>query len=369
MDSDSVPGHAPVTPARRKSRWRRRLLVWLLIALGAFVYSRQFHPQDEDWAGQRAALAKRERAPAPARVDATGLLRDVQLLSAPEMEGRAVGTLGGKRAREYVAARFAALGLEPAFGRSYQQAFRFSPGRGIRFWRKKFWQSPKPIDGVNLAGLVRGTVAPQEYLVVSAHYDHLGMRNGVLFPGADDNASGVAAMLATAAWFRQHPPRHSLLFVAFDGEEKGLRGAEAFVANAPVPLSSVLVDVNFDMVSRNPDKEIFLSGTHASPQLRPLLDPVRARAAPTILYGHDFPRPFWDFEDWTQQSDQGAFADRNIPFVYLGVADHPDYHAPGDTFERIDREFYVGVANTIVELVAALDGAGAAQLRPGGLRP
>jgi len=362
MDSDAPPQAIP-PPPRRKSRWRRRLLTLVVVAVGLFVYSRQFHPQDEDWNGQRALLAKRERIGAPSRVDAPALLQDVRTLSAPAMEGRKVGTPGGQRARAYIAQRYAQIGLEPAFGRSYEQPFRFTPFRGIQFWRKGFWEAKPPVDGVNLAGLVRGTLDPQHYLVVSAHYDHLGIRDGVLYPGADDNASGVGALLAAASWFRAHPPKHSILFVAFDGEEKGLRGALAFVGQPPVPLASLLVDVNFDMVSRNPQGEIFLSGLYANPQLKALVDPVRAGAAPTVLYGHDYPRPFWDMDDWTQQSDQGAFADKGLPFLYLGVADHPDYHRPGDTFEHIDQTFYLGVADMIVGLVSALDAADAAQLR------
>jgi hypothetical protein len=355
-------------PIRRKSRWRRRLIVPLLIApplfaLALFLYSLQFHPEREDVPGQRAQLDQRERTTAPPRIDAAKVLADVQTLSAPEMQGRAAGTSGGKRAREHLLERYAELGLEPAFGRSYEQGFRFTPGRGIRFWRAKFWQTPQPVDGVNLAGFVRGTVDPGHFLVVSAHYDHLGFRQGKIFHGADDNASGVAAMLALARWFQAHPPKHSILFVAFDAEEKGLRGARAFVEQPPVPLKSILVDVNLDMVSRSKVGELFLSGLYANPQLKPLLDPVRARATPTILYGHDHPRPFWNFDDWTHQSDHGAFAAEGIPFVYLGVADHADYHKPGDTFERIDKEFYLGVVEALIDLVSALDGADAAQLR------
>jgi hypothetical protein len=356
----------PRARARRRSRWLRRLAVLLVLAATALAYSRRFHPQDEDWSGQRALLAGRERASAPARIDAARVLQDVRTLSSPSMQGREFGTPGGRRARAYLAGRFAALGLQPAFGSSFEQPFRFTPGRGIRFWRAKFWREPVPVAGANLAGIVRGTTWPREYIVVSAHYDHLGLRNGVLFPGADDNASGVGALLAAAAWFRQHPPRHSLLFVAFDGEERGLRGAQAFVERPPVPLAAMLLDLNFDMVSRNPQGEIFVSGLHANPQLKPLLDRVRATAAPTMLYGHDFPRPFWDMDDWTAQSDHGAFAERGIPFLYLGVADHPDYHGPGDTFERIDQPFYLGVVDTVVGLLAALDAAEGAQLRPRG---
>jgi hypothetical protein len=346
---------------RSKRSWRIRVLILLALGIGLFVYSRQFHPEAEDVAGQRALLANRERVDRPWRIDALSLLGDVRTLAAPDMEGRGVGTAGGLKARNYLIGRFSAIGLEPVLA-NYQQPFTFTPGRGIRFWRAKFWATPQAISGVNLVGRIRGSVEPEKYLLVTAHYDHLGIRNGKLYPGADDNASGVAAMLAIASYYRTHPPRHSLLFVAFDGEESGLRGARAFIDQPPVPRADMLVDVNFDMLSRNPAGEIFLSGLYANPQLRPLIDPVRATAVPTILYGHDYPRPFWNGDDWTSQSDQGVFADKDIPFVYLGVEDHPDYHQPTDTFERIDQKFYTSVADSTIDLVAALDAAGSAQL-------
>jgi hypothetical protein len=349
-------------PPPRKSRWKRRLATIALIGLALFVYSSWFHPEREDWAGQRAQLAHRQ-LPLPAgRIDAAQVLGDVRALAAPAMEGRKVGTPGGALAREYILARFRELRLDPGFGKSYEQPFRFTPFRGTQFWRAGFWKSHPPIDGVNVAGVVRGTVDPGHYLVVSAHYDHLGIRDGKLYPGADDNASGVAAMLAAARWFSAHPPKHSILFVAFDGEEKGLKGSAAFVEQPPVPLSQLLADINFDMVSRNVDHEIFITGTYQNPQLKRLLDPVREHARPTILYGHDQPRPIWDMDDWTQQSDQGAFADKGVPFLYLGVADHPDYHQPGDTFEHIDPPFFLGVVESVLDIVSALDAAEAATL-------
>jgi hypothetical protein len=346
---------------RGKHPWRIRLGIAVAIAAGLWAYAQQFHPEREDVAGQRALLATRARASTPPRVDAARLLADVQALAAPAMQGRAVGTAGGRRAREYLLARYRELGLQPgAIG--FEQPFVFTPGRGVRFWRGTFWQTPQPVAGVNLVGAIAGRVEPGKVIVISAHYDHLGIREGRLYPGADDNASGVAAMLAAARYFRQHPPRHTLLFVAFDGEERGLRGARAFVAKPPVPLADLLLNVNFDMLSRNPAGEIFVSGLHANPQLRPLVDRVRAHALPTLLYGHDFPRPFWNDDDWTDASDQGPFHDKGIPFLYVGVEDHPDYHQPGDTFERVDRAFYASVADAMVDLLVAVDGAGDGQL-------
>ena len=344
----------------RKPRWKRRLLILALIVAGLFVYSLQFHPEYEDWDGQRAKLAKRSLSIRPPRIDTAQVLGDVRNLSSPEMQGRAVGTPGGKMAREYILSRFRQLRLDPAFGRSYEQPFRFTPFRGVQFWRPKFWETKKPLDGVNVAAIVRGTVDPENVIVVSAHYDHLGVRDGKLYPGADDNASGVAAMLAAASWFSANPPKHSILFVGFDGEERGLKGAEAFLETPPVPLARMMVDLNFDMISRSANGEIFATGLYDNPQLYAFLDPVRVKAKPTIIYGHDRPRPFWKLmDDWRQQSDQGAFADRDIPYLYLGVADHPDYHRPGDTFEHIDQPFFLGVVESSLDILMAIDAADA----------
>ncbi len=349
-------------PINRKRKWALRLVMMLALVVLALPLSKKLDTTPKELAAQRAQLANRDRTAKPSRVDSASLLADVRALADPAMQGRAVGTPGGKMARNYVLQRFRDLGLEPV-GASFEQAFSFTPGRGIRFWRANFWEERKPVSGVNVIGKIRGSVDPDSVIVVSAHYDHLGLRRGKLYPGADDNASGVAAMLAIARHFRANPPRHTLLFVAFDAEESGLKGAFAFMENPPVPLQSMLVNANFDMVSRNVDGEIFASGLHANPQLRPMLDKVRANSVATILYGHDKPGFHRVQDDWTMQSDHGAFHQRDIPFLYFGVADHDDYHSPGDTFEHIEPKFFISVAEALIDVMDAIDAADAAQFR------
>lgn len=349
-------------PLNRKRKWVLRLVMMLALVVLALPLSKRLDSTPKELAAQRAELAKRDRTTAPSSVDSASLLADVRALADPAMQGRAVNTPGGAKARAYVLQRFREVGLEP-LGARFEQPFTFTPGRGIRFWRAKFWEEREPVPGVNLVGQIRGTVDPDSVIVVSAHYDHLGLRRGKLFPGADDNASGVAAMLAVARHFRTNPPRRTLVFAAFDAEEGGMWGATAFVDNPPVPLQSVLLNVNFDMVSRNEDGEIFASGLHPNPQLRPVLDTVRASSAATILYGHDKPGFHRVDDDWTMQSDHGAFHRRDIPFLYFGVADHGGYHNPTDTFENIDPEFFVSVTDALIDAVGALDAADAAQLR------
>jgi Zn-dependent M28 family amino/carboxypeptidase len=345
------------------------LIVFALALLALLGYALRFDPDAEDLPGQRAALADRTRAPATATVDGAAALADLRALADPAMEGRAAGTPGGARARAYLLQRFHALGLAPAAAGGFEQAFTFTPRQRRTFWQKAPPEAPTPVSGVNLVARIPGTTDPTRHILVSAHYDHLGVRGGKTFVGADDNASGVAALLAVAAHFKAHPPRHSLLIVAFDAEEQGLRGARAFVASPPVPLERIALVVNFDMVSRSAAGELVVAGTHAHPQLRALVDPVRADAIPTLLYGHDRPRPVWDGDDWTRSSDHGAFVDAGIPWLYVGVEDHPDYHQPTDTADKVDPRFFADVVGTLVDLVAAADAAPAARLAPPATAP
>jgi Zn-dependent M28 family amino/carboxypeptidase len=192
--------------------------------------------------------------------------------------------------------------------------------------------------------------------VVSAHYDHLGVVNGARYPGADDNASGVAALLAVARYVHAHPLAHRVVFAAFDAEELGLEGAKAFVRAPPVPIASIALDVNFDMVSRNDRNEIYAAGTFQNPSLRPIVENVQQRSPVSIRFGHDRPGTRGnDSDDWTLQSDHGVFHQAGVPFIYFGVEDHPDYHKPTDTADKINPKFFGDVVEMLVDFVVTAD--------------
>ena len=319
-------------------------------AIGRIVETRRI---DRPLAEPRSAAA--DSAPSAPRLDAAALLADVETLASPAYEGRRADTDGGRRARAFVVERFEQLGLLPAVP-GYLQPFSFTH-RSIR----ALWRRDRPFvlefkDAANVLGLVRGTEEPDRFLVVSAHYDHLGIRKGDLYPGADDNASGVAALLAFAAYFDAHPPEHSILFAAFDAEEQGCRGSEAFAAAPPLPLDRLILDVNMDMIARSAPGRLFVAGTEQHPGFLPLLRDAAASSHVALHAGHD--RPIWRtglVDDWTTGSDHGPFFERGLPFLYFGVEDHEGYHAPGDTFDRIDRDFFTGAAETILDVVLALD--------------
>ena len=271
-------------------------------------------------------------------VDRGQLMKDLRALADPALEGRATGTRGGLKARAWIEAQFAAIGVPPAGSSGYRQMFRTASG-----------------EAANVIGRLAGTAPGARAIVVSAHYDHLGVR-GTTYPGADDNASGVAALLAVARHLRGAAPRHPVLLVAFDAEEQGLRGAEALVGSALLPASTVALNVNLDMVSRNDANEIFASGTAHTPSLKPILDDVQRRSAVKILFGHDRPGASRrGADDWTDDSDHGVFHKAGVPYVYFGVVDHADYHRPTDTADKVNVQFFGDVADMIVEAVVALD--------------
>ena len=313
---------------------------------GAFVQIARVFP----------AAAQAASAATPVRhVDRSRLLRDVTTLASPRFEGRATGTPGAARARDWIIEQFAAAGLTPGGASGYTQPFTIAT-RDVRAILPGGRPFRTELAAANVIGRVAGADARAAAIVVTAHYDHLGTRGGLLHPGADDNASGVAALLAAARHFVAHRPRRPMVFAALDGEEAGLHGARTLVASNLLPRGSVALNVNLDMVSRNDRNEIYAAGTYHTPWLQPVIEDVQQRSAVTIRFGHDRPREVGGgLEDWTRSSDHAAFHEAAVPFVYFGVEDHPDYHRPTDTPERIDPRFFGDVADMIVEALRAFD--------------
>jgi Zn-dependent M28 family amino/carboxypeptidase len=272
-------------------------------------------------------------------IDSATLINHLAYLSSAAMEGREIATRGNQLAREHIVRVFDSLQISK-LGDSYLQPFPFGNENK---------------QGVNVMGVIKGSNYGNNYLAITAHYDHLGVRNGDIYYGTDDNASGTAALLTMMAYFKQHPPKHSLIFVAFDGEEKGLLGSKYFVSHCPVPLSSIIANVNMDMVSRNDSNEIYATGIYHYPSLKKYVDSIQPFTPVFIRYGHDGQKA--GAEDWTNQSDHFPFYQNNIPYLYFGVEDHPDYHRPGDTFDKVNKSFYYQVCTMITAVTAVLDEA------------
>jgi Zn-dependent M28 family amino/carboxypeptidase len=273
---------------------------------------------------------------------ATGdqLLKDVEVLSSDAYEGRKTGTKGAEMARTYIRQRLLEIGLKPLPGSSpnFEKPFEFKGRNGGAL-----------VQGKNLVAYIPGK--SQDVIVISAHYDHVGIIKEEIYNGADDNASGVAAVLQYATYFSKNKPNQTLVFAIFDAEEMGLQGAKAFVANPPVPLSSIKLNINMDMISHNDKQELYAVGTFKYPELKPFLTTTNPNLK--LLLGHDDPKMGQD--DWTNQSDQGAFNAKNIPFIYFGVEDHKDYHKATDEYKNINKAFFVAAADAIQEVIVNID--------------
>jgi hypothetical protein len=293
----------------------------------------------------------------PAKDDATAapdgraILAAIQALTAPGMDGRATGSPGNAKARAWIADHLRTIGVIPMAivpvdaspnGRAtFEVPFAFTSKTGV------------PMQGVNLVATCGGRRPELPPIVVSAHYDHLGIRDGQTYHGADDNASGVALLLTVAERCVRTPFEHRLVLAFFDAEEQGLQGARAFLESGWAK-RGVALNLNFDMVSRSASREIYVAGPGRWPLLGPQLKAPASRASITVKFGHD---TGGGQDDWTQQSDHGPFHSAGIPFVYLGVEDHADYHKPTDTADKIDPGFLGGVAAFVLDALAALDRA------------
>lgn len=320
---------------------------WPSVLAASFVIATSSGTPD---ASQTAAGATRD-----VTIDRAQLLEDVRVLSADDMQGREQGTEGSARARAYLLRRFQETGIRPV-GDRYEWPFETTRSAASRVSR----------PGVNVVGLVAGTRAPERYIVVSAHYDHLGVRNGQVFNGADDNASGAAALVTIGAHFVRSRPAHSVLLVAFDAEEADLAGSKAFVLSPPVPRDAMLLNLNADMIARDAGGVLFVAGTRTQPTLRPIVDQVTGRAPVMLRVGHDDPsRPG---DNWTEQSDQWSFIQAGIPGLYIGVSDEAHHHRPSDDYETLTHDFYVRAVQTVIQLVEAFD-AQPAVLEPRGRQP
>lgn len=270
------------------------------------------------------------------------LLQDIQQLSDDRMVGRKTAEAGAELARLYIQQRFSGLQLD-SLQADFRHPFQYSTG---------FSQQ----QGINLIARLAGCSWPDRYIVMTAHYDHLGIVAGKIYNGADDNASGVATMLALAELLKNQPcPSYSYLFIATDAEESGLYGAKAFVASPAVPLEQVALNLNLDMLSRGERfNQLYLYGTFSLPGVSDYLKnqqfavKVKLRHRGKGLRGqHRL--------DWANASDHAPFRRAGIPFLFFGVDGHSHYHTAEDDWQKIKPEYLQRMFDSLSRIVLWLD--------------
>ncbi|WP_197490861.1 M20/M25/M40 family metallo-hydrolase [Planctomyces sp. SH-PL62] len=273
----------------------------------------------------------------PPRPERPHLERWVKLLASPELEGRSGE--GGRKTAALITEEYRRLGLEPLFDGQFGQEIPPAP--------------PVEAVGRNVGAILRGAdpELKDRFIIVSAHYDHLGVRGGVLYPGADDNASGVAMLLETARSLVESAgkPRRSVVFLAFDQEEVGLYGSRFFAANPPFPIESIDLFLTADMIGRSLggvcEDLVFVMGTEHIPALRPwLFEEAAGRPLTLGILGADLLI--------LNRSDYGPFRSRKVPFLFFSTGENPRYHAPSDTAETLDYPKLTEISQLIHGVVA-----------------
>jgi hypothetical protein len=272
----------------------------------------------------------------------------VETLASPAFGGRR--DAGAAKARAYLIDEFAKLKLEPLFAGSPTQDVT---GKG-----------PQDVLGVNVGFKIAGSdpAVSGKWIILGTHYDHLGTVGDVVFPGADDNASGVAMMLEVARSVAHAPdrPRRSIAFVGFDLEERGpqgefgLRGSQFFARHSPVPLEDVALFVTADMIGRSLggvcERSVFVLGSEHEPEVRPWITKgAEGRPIDVGLLGSDMLV--------IDRSDYGPFRSRKIPYLFFTTGENPVYHSPRDVAETIDYPKLEAISRLIHSVIRqALDG-------------
>ncbi len=267
------------------------------------------------------------------------LKKHLSIIASDSLEGRNTGEKGQKKAANYLKNFYLSQNITyPKGAKSYFQPIPST------YFQKAF--SPKLGDSENVWAFIEGSEKPDEIVILSAHYDHVGMKNGEVYNGADDNGSGTSSLLEIAEAFAQakkegNGPKRSILFLHVTGEEHGLHGSRYYTENPLFPLANTIVDLNIDMVGRRDDKHkdsnhyIYLIGSdRLSTDLHNISEKANAQTVQLELdYTYnalDDPNRFY------YRSDHYNFAKNGIPSLFYFNGVHDDYHQPTDDVSKIE---------------------------------
>lgn len=285
-------------------------------------------------------------------ININDLYDHINILASDSLEGRETGKPGQKMAAAYIANHFKEIGIPPYKRKTYFQKFKVKSQRHVckcddcdlTFFKRVF-KSNQIIKGENVLGFIEGSDLKEELIIITAHYDHLGKHDSLIFNGADDDASGVAGAMEIAEAFMLAKkdgkgPRRSILIMPVSGEEKGLLGSKYYTDNPVYPLNNTIANLNIDMIGRLDDwhstgNYVYLIGSdRLSYDLHNINEEVNNKY--TKL---DLDYKYNDEEDpnrYYYRSDHYNFAKNNIPVIFYFNGVHEDYHRPSDTIEKLD---------------------------------
>jgi len=268
-------------------------------------------------------------------ITAKELKEHLYVYASDYFRGRETGTKGQKIAVDFLRDYYISQNIPPAKGSEQY------------FQKMNLIIKGNSVDTENVAAIIEGSEFPNEYIVLSAHLDHIGTHDGQINNGADDDGSGTVALMEIAEAFKQasiqgHPPKRSIVFLHVSGEEKGLLGSKYYVENPLYPLTQTVANLNIDMIGRldpkRDDKDpnyIYLIGSDKlSQELHDISEAINDKYSKLKLdytfNADDDPNRFY------YRSDHYNFAKNNIPVIFYFNGTHEDYHQPGDTPDKIN---------------------------------
>lgn len=274
---------------------------------------------------------------------------DVEFLSSDKLEGRETGTPGEAKAAAYIVKRFNEIGVTPKGEDGFFQIFsRKMPSNP----HEDASAADPEIKVKNVVGYLNK--GAKHTVVVGGHYDHLGYgAEGSLYTGpaeihngADDNASGIAAMLAIASHYADNPAPFNILFIAFSGEEKGLWGSNYYAKNPTIDLADVSFMLNMDMVGRlNDERKLAVNGVGTSPLWDDLLEDIKAPKFHIVTS-----------ESGIGPSDHTSFYLQDLPVLHFFTGQHEDYHKPSDDAHLVNYKGIKDISNYLIEIIDDAEG-------------
>jgi hypothetical protein len=269
-----------------------------------------------------------EPAPLADGIRAADIRRHQEFLGSAELEGRGPGTEGSRKASDYLAARAKEWG--------------FTPAGDDGGWFQPFGEGRR-----NVAAFRAGS--SDEYVVVGAHYDHLGKKGDAVFPGADDNASGTSTVLDVAERAAKGRLTRGVLFLWFDGEENHLEGSRWWTSHPTRNLEKCFAMINVDMIGRNETSKVYC-GVQKDRGKEPVY-PKLAAALREVEAANGPPFDWSEFDPYVQRSDHWPFMEKGVPALFFTGGMHADYHQVGDRLEKINFEKEERVGKIVAALL------------------
>ncbi len=270
-----------------------------------------------------------------ASISQDSLKKFVYTLASDEFEGRRTGEKGQKLAAQYIIGHYKNLGIPAAN----------ADGNYLQHIPLEFLNGMSNDASENVVAYIKGSEKPDEYVILSAHYDHLGVRGKQVYNGADDDASGTSALLAIAEAFQKaaksgNRPKRSVVFLHVTGEEEGLFGSKYYTEHPIFPLKNTVVDLNIDMVGRydkqhadNPEFVYLIGADKLSTELHRLSEATNKKYMNLLLdYTYNDEN---DPNRFYYRSDHYNFAKNGIPIIFYFNGVHDDYHRATDTADKI----------------------------------